>query len=126
VARPSSSQPEQGLDAAFAKLRRAAAGLPDIDESTSYGTPSLTVRRKFLCRVKDAETLVLACPLEEKDVLLESAPDVYFETAHYRGWPAILARIDAIDEDELRHRLRLAFLMQAPKTQVRKLLEQKG
>ena len=46
------------------------------------------------------------CPLEEKEMLIDAAPDIYFETDHYRGWPAILVRISEIDPDELRHRLR--------------------
>ena len=104
------------LPSAFERLRQAAADLPEVVESTSYGTPSLKARRKFLCRVKDAETVVLMCPLEEKEVLMAAAPDVYFETDHYRGWPAILVRIHRIDADELRHRLRCALEMQAPGT----------
>ena len=60
--------------------------------SLPFCTPSLQVGRKFLCRVKDPETIVLMCPLEEKEMLLGAAPDVYFETDHYRGWPAILVR----------------------------------
>ncbi|WP_425482689.1 hypothetical protein [Chelativorans xinjiangense] len=44
---------------AFERLREAAAGLPEVEESTSYGTPSLKVRKKFLARVKDPETVVL-------------------------------------------------------------------
>ena len=73
------------------------------------------MRKKFLARVKDADTVVLMCPLEEKEMLMEAAPDIYFETDHYRGWPAILVRIHEIDPDELRHRLERAFVMQAPK-----------
>ena len=115
--RPSASQPDGKRAAhlpAFENLRLAAAGLPGIVESTSYGTPSLHVGRKFLCRVKDPATIVLMCPLEEKEMLVEAAPDVYFETDHYRGWPAILVRVERIAPAELRHRLRRAYLMQAP------------
>jgi hypothetical protein len=97
------------------KLRQGAAGLPEVTEGTFHGTPSFTVRKKFLARVKDADTVVLMCPIEEKEMLMEAAPDIYFETDHYRGWPAILARIHEIDPDELRHRLERAFAMQAPK-----------
>ncbi|WP_163270499.1 MmcQ/YjbR family DNA-binding protein [Chelativorans alearense] len=100
---------------AFERLREAAAGLPEVEESTSYGTPSLKVRKKFLARVKDPETIVLMCPLEEKEMLLSAAPDIFYETDHYRGWPAILARIHRIAPDELRHRLERAWRMQAPK-----------
>jgi hypothetical protein len=102
-------------ESTFSKLVVAASGLPEVTEGMSYGTPSLTVRKKFLSRVKDADTVVLMCPLEEKEMLMAAAPDIYFETAHYKGWPAILVRINNIDAAELRHRMRLGWLMQAPK-----------
>jgi hypothetical protein len=47
---------------------------------------------------KDGEALVVFCPLEEKEVLLEAAPEIYFETDHYKGYPAILVRPDKIDK----------------------------
>ena len=101
---------------AFAKLRAAAAGLLEVEESTSYGTPALKLRKKFLCRIKDADTVVLMCPLEEKELLIEAAPEFYFETDHYKGWPAILVRIHPIPLDELTLRLSRAWHMQAPKS----------
>lgn len=95
------------LDRAFARVRAAAAAaqLPGIEESTSYGTPSLKVRGKSLMRVKDGDTLVFMCPLEEKELLMEAAPEIYFETDHYKGWPAVLVRLSSIDDAELSHRV---------------------
>jgi hypothetical protein len=104
------------LRPAFAKLKKAAEGLPEVEESTSYGTPSLKVRKKSFCRVKDADTVVVMCPLEEKELLMEAAPEFYFETDHYKGWPAMLVRIHDIPLDELALRLQRAWLMQAPKS----------
>lgn len=101
---------------AFRALAVAAARLPETTESTSYGTPALKVRKKLLARVKDADTVVLVCSFEDKEMLLATAPDLYFETDHYRGWPLVLVRIHDIGIDELRHRLEKAWLMQAPKT----------
>ena len=104
------------LSQAFAKLVAAAEGLPEIERSAHYGTPSLKVRKKFLCRVKDSDTVVVTCPLEEKELLIEAAPEFYFETDHYKGWPAILVRVHAIPAEELRLRIRRAWQMQAPKS----------
>jgi hypothetical protein len=108
---------QSGLDAAFARLCQAArsAGLPGIEEGTSYGAPALRVQKKYLASVKDAETLVIHCALEEKEMLKEAAPEIYWETDHYRGWPAILVRLSAISEEELRHRLERAWRMRAGK-----------
>lgn len=116
--KPSASQREtvsDELSTVFEALRRAASGLPDIIETTSYGTPALKVGKKLLARVKDADTVVLMCPLDEKEMLLEAAPAIYFETDHYKGWPAILVRLSQIPPEELRHRLEQTWIRQAPK-----------
>jgi hypothetical protein len=109
--------PIGNLDRVFARARRAAAAtkLPEIEPGTSYGTPSLKVRGKSMMRVKDADTLVFMCPLEEKEMLLEAAAEIYFETDHYKGWPAVLVRVAAADDAELRHCILRAWRMQAPK-----------
>ncbi len=104
------------LTPAFERLRKAASALPEVEESSWYGTPALKVRRKGFTRVKDAETVVVMVDLEEKAMLIEAAPDIYYETDHYRGWPAMLVRIDAIADDELKHRITKAWLLKAPKT----------
>jgi hypothetical protein len=105
------------LEGIFARVRACAAtaNLLKLEEGTSYGTPSLKVAGKFLLRIKDADTLVLRCDLEAKQLLMEMAPSIYFETDHYKGWPAVLIRLRAIEDDELRHRLTRAWLLVAPK-----------
>jgi hypothetical protein len=103
------------LDRAAALLRTAAAKLPGIEESTSYGTPAIKVKGKLLARVKDADTLVLHCPQEDKALLIEAAPSIYFETPHYHGYPLVLARVDKITPKELAHRIELAWRALAPK-----------
>lgn len=56
------------MEAAFARVLAIAAstGLEGIESAPSYGTPGLKVHGKFLARMKDDETLVVRCPLEEK------------------------------------------------------------
>ena len=96
-------------------------GLPGLSEGTSHRTPALKVRDKSFTRLKDPETLVLLVPLEHKELLMEVAPDIYFETDHYKGWPAMLVRIRVISDAELAHRLRAAWLLKAPKTLAKRL-----
>ncbi len=52
-------------------------------------------------RVPRLEVLAVRCPIGRKEILLAVAPDLYFDDDHYRGYPAILVRLDAIPEDEL-------------------------
>lgn len=51
---------------------------------------------------------------------MEAAPDLNFQTDHYKGWPSMLVRIHAIPVAELRKRLERAFLMQTPKSLAKK------
>lgn len=102
-------------DAARVAKLAAATKLPGIEEGTSYGTPSLKVKGKFLSRVREPGVLVLMCSLEEKEFLIETSPAVYFETDHYKGWPAVLIRLAKVSDDELKHRLAVAWRLQAPK-----------
>ena len=106
-----------GLEDAFQQVLRAAleAQWPGIERGTSYGTPALKVRGKLMARLKDAETLVVRCPLEDKEFLVGAEPEVFFETDHYRGWPLILVRLSRVDPARLRQRLEVAWRMQASK-----------
>ncbi len=105
----------------WAKAQRRLArlalklGLPEVSEGTSYGTPALLVKGKSFTRLKDPETLVLLLPLEQKELLLEMAPDIYYETDHYKGWPAVLVRLAAISDAELKQRLAEGWRHRAPK-----------
>ncbi len=110
--------PQQSLEAAFERVRvcAEAAGLADVEVSTSYGTPALKRRGKLMARMKDkdADTLVLMSTLGDKDLMMASAPHIYFETDHYKGYPALLVRLAAIDDAELTVRLEQAWRLAAP------------
>ena len=103
------------LEAAFARVRSAAAHLPEIEEGTSYGTPALRVRGKSFARMKGADTLVVHSTIDEKEMLMQVDPKVYFETDHYKGWHAVLVRLNRISTPKLRHRLEQAWRQKAPK-----------
>ena len=52
-------------------------------------------------KVPDLEVLAVRCPIERKALLVEVAPDIYFDDDHYRGFPAVMVRLAAIEPDEL-------------------------
>src|SRR3954447_9105727 len=91
-------------------------GFPGVEVTTSYGTPALKVRGKFMCRLRsDPDALVLRCDLGEKEALLEGEPEALFTTPHYDGYPAVLVRLEAVDPVELAELIEEAWRMQAPK-----------
>jgi hypothetical protein len=103
-------------DPDFERIVRCAAHLPDVERSTWYGTLSLKLKGKSFCRMKEKmdSVLVVMVPLGLKEALIEAEPDKYFETPHYAGWPAMLVRLSAVDDDELKTRLECAWLERAP------------
>jgi hypothetical protein len=91
--------------------------LPGVEVTTSYGTPSLRVRRKFLCRLRTGpDSLVLrVSDMGEREALLQGQPDAFFSTPHYDGHPYVLVRLDAVDPTELAELVEEAWRTQAPK-----------
>lgn len=101
----------------FARMVRlaGAAGLPGVERSTSYGDPALKVGGKGFAVLKGEARAALRLPMEQKDFLLEVAPEIYFETDHYKGWPWLLVRLEVIADAELAQRLVDAWRFRAPK-----------
>ena len=96
------------------RAARLAAHLPGVEISSWYGTPALKVAGKGIVRWKAPGVLVVLCPLEFKEMLLEADPLVYYETPHYQGWPAMLVRMDAVDDERLQDRIECAWREKAP------------
>lgn len=105
------------LDEAFVPIRALVAelALPGLVEAPSYGTPGLKVKGKFLARLREPDVLVVVCPLDEKEFLIEADPEIFFETEHYKGWPAVLVRLSKIERESLALLIERAWRTQAPK-----------
>ena len=101
---------------------RIGSGLPEVEESTWYRTPSLKVRGKGFARLRtEAEGgLVLMCSLEEKEALLASGDPAYFTTPHYDGHGVILVDLDRVDEGQLAELVEEAWRRKAPPSVVRR------
>jgi hypothetical protein len=65
------------------------------------------------------EVLAVSCDHERKTFLIEAAPDRFYSTPHYNGYPAVLVRLDAVDDDELLDLLRAAAAYCAAKSKRR-------
>jgi hypothetical protein len=111
--------------ATWKTVRKIALSLPEAEEIPGERI-SYRVRGKLFAwksRDRDGATLAIRVDRDEKPMMLESRPDLYFETPHYNGYPGVLVHLDAIDADELRERLEDAWLIQAPKTLAKGYLE---
>jgi hypothetical protein len=75
----------------FEDVRKFALAWPEVED----GTPALKVRKKMLARMKeDGDSLVIpGVPLDERDMLVEREPKVFYFTDHYKDYPMVLVRL---------------------------------
>ncbi|MEG8038682.1 hypothetical protein QP166_04715 [Sphingomonas sp. LR60] len=78
----------------WAAVVDAGIALPGVTLDVSYGKPALKFRGKTLAgtTAPDSNSFVLHVAGDEKQVLIETDPATFWETDHYRGWPAVLVR----------------------------------
>jgi len=90
----------------FDTVRQIASALPGVEESTSYGTPSLKIDGRLLtCMAinKSAEpnSLGLSIDFDQRDGLIAEAPETYYTTDHYVNHPFVLVRLSKVKPEEL-------------------------
>jgi hypothetical protein len=98
-------------------VREIALSFPEVEE-TGEDRVAFRVRGKLFAwaaRERDGGGLGIRVDREEKQLILDSNPDVYFTSPHYKGYPGVQIRLEAIGRAELRERLEDAWLIQAPK-----------
>ena len=90
----------------FDDVRKFALLWPEVEDGTSDGTPALKVRKKMLARLKeDGDSLVMpGVPPDEREMLVESQPTLFYFTDHYRDYPIVLIRLG----EARRHRTAVA------------------
>jgi hypothetical protein len=79
----------------FDEVRCIALSWPEVEDGTSYGTPALKVRKKMLARLKeDGDSLVVpGVAQDQREMLVESRPKLFYFTDHYRDYPIVLIRL---------------------------------
>ncbi|HWU12853.1 MAG TPA: MmcQ/YjbR family DNA-binding protein [Caulobacter sp.] len=114
-------------------IRTAMLALPEVEAGDSEESLSFSVRGKGLSwpylaratpkarRERVPGVLAVRCRMEKKELLLEAAPDTFFDDAHYRGFPAVLVRLDTIETAELSALLQDAWRVVAPKSLVKRV-----
>jgi hypothetical protein len=90
---------------------------PGVEAGTSYGTPALKFRGKFMCRLRtEPDALVMRVrDMHEREALLQGQPEAFFSTPHYDGYPYVLIHLDAVDPAELAELVEEAWRIRAPK-----------
>ena len=89
-----------GLD--LSAVRRIILALPGVVEGKAYGTIAFRVGKTFMARLRDEDSvLVLKMDMNERDMLIEAEPAIFFLTEHYRAYPYILVRLATCEPERL-------------------------
>ena len=109
----------------FDRVERAGLTLPGVVAATRYdGSPVLRLRGVFVAALAshssaEAGSLVVRTNLDDREYLLEEAPDTYYVTDYYRPYPVVLARLAALDDDALHDLLSVSRRLADEKTRRR-------
>ena len=103
-------------------VRALALALPEVEETISYGKPAFKAFGKFLTRVRkeDKSVVLTGVEFDEREMLMEAEPDTFFITAHYKDYPAVLARLVTVDPGTVKSFLDRRWRQCAPKTFLKK------
>jgi hypothetical protein len=105
----------------FATVRKVGLTLPGVEAATKYdGAPVLKVGGSFMAGLAthhsaEPGTLVVRVGFEEREWLLEDAPEIYYLTDYYRRHPVVLVRLTRIDRVALRDLLSVSWCLTLPK-----------
>ncbi len=109
----------------FETVRVVGLTLPNVEATTKYdGSPMLKLRGSFMAGLAthpsaEPDTLVVRVDDEQREWLLEDAPETYYLTDYYRKYPLVLVRLSRIDRDALRDVLLVSWRLTAEKTRKR-------
>ena len=84
------------------------------------GSPVLKLGGCFMAglathRSAEPDTLVVRFGIEERESLLEDAPETYYVTDYYRNNPVVLVRLSRVDRGALRDLLSVSWRLTASK-----------
>ena len=97
-------------------LRQMFLALPEVTEGITHGTISFAVRKSFIGRLRDDDTVfALRTTFEDRDFLIGVEPDVFFTSDHYRGYPYVLIRLAPATAERLAPIFERSWRQMAPK-----------
>jgi hypothetical protein len=105
----------------FEMVRDVGLELPDVEAAVRYdGTPVLKRGGAFMAGLAshpsaEPNTLVVRYDADEREHLIEDAPETYYLTEYYRQYPLVLARLVSLDRNALRDLLTVSWRLTAEK-----------
>ena len=77
---------------------KIALAIPRTEEVLWFNKPAVFLHGQFLTKVHDKEEAMTlrVSSMEMRDMMLESEPELFYITDHYRNFPFVLARLSAL------------------------------
>jgi hypothetical protein len=99
------------------EAREIILSFPEVEEGRSYGKPSFLAFGKFLTRLRaeDQSFVIMEVGFDEREMLMEVDPSTFHYTAHYKDYPAVLARLSGLEPQQLRGFVERRWRKIAPK-----------
>jgi len=116
----------QIIPRAFDIVRTIGLELPGVEATTKYdGSPVLKLDGIFMAGLAmhpsaEPDTLVVRSELDDREALVEDAPETYYLTDYYRSYPLVLVRLKRVEPDALRELLSVSWRMTRSKTHRRR------
>lgn len=110
---------------AFGVVQTVGLTLPGVEAATKYdGSPLLKVGGCFMAGLAthasaEPDTLVVRMRVEERQWLLDDAPETYYLTDYYRHHPIVLVRLACVDREALHDLLSVSRRLTLEKTRKR-------
>ena len=99
-------------------IRNVLLALPGVTEGISHGTPGFYVQKKFLARLwENGEVLVVRT--DDRDKWIQTDPEMFFFTDHYRNYPTVLVNLERVEPAVLEQLLTEAWEARASKSLIK-------
>ena len=109
----------------FESVRAVGRMFPDVESVIRYdGSPALKAAGCFMAGLAthpsaEPGPLVVRMDFDDRDGLLEDAPETYYVTDYYARHPVVLARLSRLGDDALRDLLAMSWRLTLAKAKAR-------
>lgn len=98
-----------------------ALTLPGTAVEPHYGQPAVKINgRAFLFSSREEGSFGLGLDLDIVEMLMETDPDTFWQSPHYKGWPSVLVRHDSDDPERVLATIERAYAYAASRKPPRK------
>lgn len=113
---PLKHPPRGRLATDWRRVLKIALELPGMEESRSYGTPSIKVKGRIVARLRseDEGGLAIRCDFVDRHMLMQADPETFYLTDHYLDYPMVLIDLARVRWDAMPQLLEQAWRMVAP------------